>query len=235
MKIIDFASTDFVHLKNTDCLVVDKTRYIYRLLKSGNRFVINTAPYGFGKSLIASMIEALFKGKSELFAGMYISDTDYDFAFHPVISIGLYEFLSKPSLKINEFISERLFSIAAEYGVVVSLSEPSRMLRLLCNELVSKFSALPVVIIDDYDIPLIAERNDRVDSYRFLKGFYSSLKGLVPLVRLIYLTGVYPPNMVGVLNEHSNIFDISSNKNYAGFMGFAEDELLQLQKAFNGF
>ena len=61
MKIIDFASTDFVHLKNTDCLIIDKTRYIYRLLKSGNRFVINTAPYGFGKSLIASMIEALFK------------------------------------------------------------------------------------------------------------------------------------------------------------------------------
>ncbi len=63
MKRINFTSSDFARLKSTDCLIVDKTRYIYCLLKSGNQFVVNTAPYGFGKSVIVSMQENLFIGR----------------------------------------------------------------------------------------------------------------------------------------------------------------------------
>ena len=59
MKRIDFTSSDFARLKSIDCLIVDKTRYIYCLLKNGNQFVVNTAPYGFGKNLIVSMLENL--------------------------------------------------------------------------------------------------------------------------------------------------------------------------------
>ena len=63
MKRINFTSSDFARLKSTDCLIVDKTRYIYCLLKNGNQFIVNTAPYGFGKSLIVSMLENLLIGR----------------------------------------------------------------------------------------------------------------------------------------------------------------------------
>ena len=225
MKRINFKSSDFVHLKNTDCLIVDKTRYIYCLLKSGNQFVVKTVPYGFGKSLIVSMLGNLLIGRRNLFSGMYVSNTDYDFAFHPVVSIRFSEFYSHPSLGVKEIVSEKLLSIATAYVVDIELSEPSRMLRLLCNELANKYQVESAIIIDDYDLPLIANNKDDVDSYNFMKGFYSSLKGLISFVHLVYLTGVYPPNMLGILTEHSNVFEVSVDKKYSGFVGFTENEL----------
>lgn len=187
MKRINFKSSDFAHLKSTDCLIVDKTRYIYCLLKSGNQFVVNTAPYGFGKSLIVSMLKNLLVGRRNLFTGMYVSNTDYDFSFHPVVSIRFSEFYSYPSLSVKEFVSEKLLSIATAYDVDIEFSEPSRMLRLLCNELANKYQVEPTIIIDDYDLPLITNNKDDIDSYNFLRGFYSSLKGLISFVNLVYL------------------------------------------------
>ena len=224
MKRIDFTSSDFARLKSTDCLIVDKTRYSYCLLKNGNQFVVNTAPYGFGKNLIVSMLENLLIGRRNLFTGMYVSNTDYDFAFHPVVSIRFSEFYSYSSLSVQEFVSEKLLSIATAYDVDIELSEPSRMLRLLCSELASKYQVEPATIIDDYDLPLIVSNKDNVDSYNFMKGFYSSLKGLISFVHLVYLTGVYPPNMLGIFTAHSNVFDVSVDKKYSGFVGFTENE-----------
>ena len=225
MKRINFTSSDFARLKSTDCLIVDKTRYIYCLLKSGNQFIVNTAPYGFDKSVIVSMQENLFIGRRNLFSGMYVSNTDYDFAFHPVVSIRFSEFCSHLSLSVKVFVSEKLLSIATAYVVDIELSEPLRMLQLLCNELANKYQVEPAIIIDDYDLPLIVSNKDNVDSYNFMKGFYSSLKGLISFVHLVYLTGVYSPNMLGILTEHSNVFDVSADKKYFGFVGFTEKEL----------
>ena len=228
MKRIDFTSSDFARLKSTDCFIVDKTRYSYCLLKNGNQFVVNTAPYGFGKNLIVSMLENLLIGRRNLFTRMYVSNTDYDFAFHPVVSIRFSEFYSHPSLGVKEFVSEKLLSIATAYVVDIELSEPVRMLQLLCNELANKYQVKPATIIDDYDLPLIVSNKDNVDSYNFMKGFYSSLKGLISFVHLVYLTGVYSPNMLGILTEHSNVFDVSADKKYSGFVGFTENELEHL-------
>lgn len=225
MKRIDFTSSDFARLKSIDCLIVDKTRYIYHLLKSGNQFVVNTAPYGFGKSLIVSMLENLRISRRNLFTGMYVSNTDYDFAFHPVVRIRFSEFCSHSSLSVKEFVSDKLLSIATAYDVDIELSEPSRRLQLLCNELANKYQVKSAIIIDDYDLPLIVNNKDDIDSFNFLRGFYSSLKGLISFVHLIYLTGVYPPNMLGNFTEHSNVFDVSMNKKYSGFVGFTENEL----------
>ena len=160
---------------------------------------------------------------------MYVSNTDYDFAFHPVVSIRFSEFYSYPSLSVKEFVSEKLLSIATTYDVDIELSEPSRMFRLLCSELAYKYQVEPAIIIDDYDLPLIANNKDNVDSYNFLRGFYSSLKGLISFVHLVYLTGVYPPNMLGILAEHSNVFYVSADKKYSGFVGFTENELEPLR------
>ncbi len=41
----------------------------------------------FGKSLTISTIEAIFQGKQELFEGLYLAGTEYDWPMHPVIHI----------------------------------------------------------------------------------------------------------------------------------------------------
>ena len=155
---------------------------------------------------------------------MYVSNTDYDFAFHSVVSIRFSEFYSYTSLSVKVFVSEKLLSIAITYDADIELSELSRMLRLLCSELANKYQVEPAIIIDDYDLPLIVSNKDNVDSCNLMKGFYSSLKGLISFVHLVYLTGVYPPNMLGIITEHSNVFDVSADKKNSGFVGFTEKE-----------
>lgn len=156
---------------------------------------------------------------------MYVSNTDYDFAFHSVVSIRFSEFYSYTSLSVKVFVSEKLLSIAITYDADIELSELSRMLRLLCSELANKYQVEPAIIIDDYDLPLIVSNKDNVDSCNLMKGFYSSLKELISFVHLVYLTGVYPPNMLGIITEHSNVFDVSADKKNSGFVGFTEKEL----------
>ena len=87
MKEISTSTYSFRRLREHDCLYVDKTKYIYKMLQaSGGQFFFSR-PRRFGKSLTVSTLEAIFKGERELFHGLYLDSTDYDWPVHPVIHI----------------------------------------------------------------------------------------------------------------------------------------------------
>ena len=66
--------------------LVDKTALVHDLVYSGKVYFLSR-PRRFGKSLLISTLDALFSGRKDLFEGLNIADTDYDFATYPVISI----------------------------------------------------------------------------------------------------------------------------------------------------
>ena len=51
---------------------VDKTKYIYDLAKTSKYYFLGH-PHRFGKSLLISTMEAYFKGKKELFKGLFLA------------------------------------------------------------------------------------------------------------------------------------------------------------------
>ncbi|MDR2707091.1 MAG: AAA family ATPase, partial [Planctomycetaceae bacterium] len=63
----------FEKIREDNCLYVDKTEYIHRLVTSGDVYFLSR-PRRFGKSLTLSTLDALFKGRKELFEGLYIYD-----------------------------------------------------------------------------------------------------------------------------------------------------------------
>jgi hypothetical protein len=69
-------------------MYVDKTRLIYTLIESGNYYFLSR-PRRFGKSLLLSTIEEIFKGNKELFQGLWIENHWNWEQKHPVIHIGL--------------------------------------------------------------------------------------------------------------------------------------------------
>ena len=66
-KIIETISS-LKELINNNFLYIDKTKKIYDLFTQGHYYFL-AHPRGFGKTLVISTLEELFKGNRELFNG----------------------------------------------------------------------------------------------------------------------------------------------------------------------
>lgn len=77
MKKLPLNLSDFEQLITGGYIYVDKTRYIYNLVQD-TKFHFLSRPRRFGKSLLVSTLEKLFKGEKELFNNLWISQSDYD-------------------------------------------------------------------------------------------------------------------------------------------------------------
>ncbi|MCX8084258.1 MAG: AAA family ATPase [Calditerrivibrio sp.] len=51
------------------------------------QFNLLSRPHRFGKSLLVSTLEQVFKGNKDLFKGLWIYESDYDWGFYPVLKI----------------------------------------------------------------------------------------------------------------------------------------------------
>jgi len=76
----------FSEIREENYVYLDKTAIIHDLIRAGKIYFLSR-PRRFGKSLLVSTLEALFSGKKELFEGLAITDTDYDFCRYPVIKL----------------------------------------------------------------------------------------------------------------------------------------------------
>ncbi|MDR1022253.1 MAG: AAA family ATPase, partial [Prevotellaceae bacterium] len=73
MKQLGLDTQSFEKLRSRQCLYVDKTEAIHRMI-TGGRVYFLSRPRRFGKSLLVSTLEAIFRGKKDLFEGLYIYD-----------------------------------------------------------------------------------------------------------------------------------------------------------------
>ncbi|MDR3250898.1 MAG: AAA family ATPase, partial [Tannerella sp.] len=86
MKQLPIGTQSFEILRSNDFLYVDKTQDIYRLV-TGSRIIFLSRPRRFGKSLLVSTMDELFRGNRRLFEGLYIYDK-WDWSRqYPVIRI----------------------------------------------------------------------------------------------------------------------------------------------------
>jgi hypothetical protein len=82
---IGIQSFEKLILENT--IYVDKTKYIYELIKNGFGNYFFSRPRRFGKSLLISTLEEIFSNSRELFKGLLIDSSDYQWKAYPVIKI----------------------------------------------------------------------------------------------------------------------------------------------------
>ena len=79
MQTVNKDSNDFGEIRCRGYVYVDKTAWFHRLATAeGEKMFFLARPRRFGKSLMISTFEAMFQGKRELFEGLAIMDTDWD-------------------------------------------------------------------------------------------------------------------------------------------------------------
>ena len=227
MDRANFSSFDFERIRKRGTVYVDKTMYIKRLLDLDSNVVVCTAPRRMGKSLFAFTLESLFLGKRELFKGLYIDGTGYDYEFHPVIHIDFAILGTFTSAGIDSFLSRELRRTARLCGLDMELAEPKDMIADLVDELWLKYDSAPVILIDEYDRPLNScDETERLpEIQQALRRFYSVFKGLSPRLHLVYITGILKFSGLGIFSGLNNLVDISMDDRFAGMFGYSEEEV----------
>ena len=85
MKELTDSVYAFADLRQGKYLYVDKTEYVWKLVRSYKGIYFLSRPRRFGKSLMVSTLKAIFEGRKELFDGLAISKKEYDWKSYPVI------------------------------------------------------------------------------------------------------------------------------------------------------
>ena len=83
MKKLPLGMQSFREIIEGGYVYVDKTQYVYNLLNEAKYYFLSR-PRRFGKTLLLNTISEVFGGDRELFRGLWIYDSDYDFIKHPV-------------------------------------------------------------------------------------------------------------------------------------------------------
>ncbi len=86
MKKIATGTSSFRKLIEEGFIYVDKTHLIYDLI-NGEALYFLSRPRRFGKSLLISTLKELFEGNRDLFKGLWIDSSDYNWEQHAVISL----------------------------------------------------------------------------------------------------------------------------------------------------
>ncbi|MCL1810577.1 MAG: ATP-binding protein [Clostridiales bacterium] len=101
-------------------------------------------------------------------------------------------------------------------------------IKTLIGELAGKHGKRVVVLIDEYDKPILDHINDAetAEANRdVLRGFFGVLKSMDPFIRLTFVTGVTKFTKVSVFSGLNNLRDITMSKGYAGICGIAIKDL----------
>jgi len=219
----------FSNLRNEYDVYVDKTKHIYNMA-SRYRTVFLSRPRRFGKSLLCSTIKSLFCNQKELFDGLAISETDWEWKKHPVIhlGLGLSNFTEFGTDKLIDTINRQLDNVCNAYGVSVEKSNNiADRFDGIITELSEKLDKV-VIIIDEYDNPLLntidqPEQNKKLREE--LKGFYSVIKHDEEFIRFAFITGVTKFAQVSLFSGMNQAKDISMMLEYSDICGITQEEL----------
>ena len=129
---------------------------------------------------------------------------------------------------LYKILNDTLSRYEEEYGT--RPTEETLPLRFagIIDRAYRKTGQRAVILIDEYDKPLLQNLHDEEMQNRFrnmLKPFYGVLKTMDRAIRFALLTGVTKFGKVSVFSDLNNLDDISMREPYAAICGITETEL----------
>jgi len=218
---------DFGGIRKNGYVYVDKTMHIHNLLSFAKYYFLSR-PRRFGKSLFISTLECVFKGQKELFEGLFIYDK-WEFDEYPVIRIS-FSNIGYRDIGLHEALKLALNKIASEYGITIENQGISQKFKELILALNAKYNKQVVVLIDEYDKPII-DYLDKENIHKarenrgVMKTFYSILKDADPYLKLVFITGVSKFTQVSIFSDLNNLYDLTLRKDFNEICGISQAEL----------
>ena len=210
-----------------DYIYVDKTDYIFNILRSHRKIFISR-PRRFGKSLTLDTIGTLFEyGVEPYFKDTWIYDK-WSENTYPVLRLNFLEFSKTDIDEFKRVFNEKLSVFAKDNNIedYAEDKEPSVSLQRLFAPLIKNKRHI-VILIDEYDTQLTSNINN-VELYEkyqnILREIYGVLKGAAA-IRFLGITGVTRIKDVALFSNGSDIIDISNHTEFSQMIGFTRDEI----------
>ena len=215
------------NIRARNCYYVDKTPHVLRLVEQGTHYFLSR-PRRFGKSLLVDTLKELFEGNGELFRGLAIhGEWDWSVKYPVVrISFGGGEFGDPDG--VREDVSDQLDAMAAQADVEIGPSRPPVRFRQLIRALGRKAGRPVVVLVDEYDKPILdalAEPDVARANRNFLRSLYGVIKDCDADIRFCFLTGVSKFSKAGLFSGLNNLQDITLDRRYGTICGYTDDDL----------
>ena len=206
LKLYPVGIQTFEEIIKRNLLYVDKTEYIYRMTHTSGKYFFLSRPRRFGKSLLVSTFQSYFEGRKELFKGLAIERLETEWTEYPVLHFDMSggKHLDKEGLE--EYLGYQLSEKEAVYGIGQPKNGTNNRLNDLIVAAYRKTGRQVVVLIDEYDAPLldIVHEDTLLPALRnVMRNFYSPLKKCEPYLRFVFLTGITKFSQLSIFNLSS--------------------------------
>ena len=261
MKRLAIGLSDFKHLIEEDFYYFDKTKFIEEIINDGSEVKLFARPRRFGKTLNMSMLKYFFdiENKEEnkkIFKDLYIEKTE---AFkeqgqYPVIFLSLKDLKALTWEQMEKAIKSAISRLFSEYKYLLNdldkfdtltfenillknteLEDLKEALKFLTRILYEKYNKKVVVLIDEYDSPLVsAYINGYYEKAKdFFKTFYSSVLKDNSYLQMGVLTGIIRVIKAGIFSDLNNLrtYTILSDV-YTDSYGLTEEEVVKSLKDY---
>jgi len=252
-KLLPIGISDYKKLREGGYIYVDKTEYIYMLIKEGSGYYFLSRPRRFGKSLLLSTIDYLFKGEKKLYKGLYIYSYNIGNKSlviedkwnweekYPVLRIDFAKTKVRDEKELEKELRATIIETGKRYRYKYNKEYTiNRNFELLIERIYEGSKKQVVILIDEYDKPILdnIQKREEVERIReVLKGFYTTLKGLdryiysynigitYLVIRFVLVTGVSKFAKVSLFSGLNQLKDISLDLRYGNICGYTQEEL----------
>ena len=253
-KRIPLWKSDFKEIIEGNYYYCDKTKLIEDILDKGFEGNLFTRPRRFGKTLNMSTLKYFFDVRNaeenrKLFKDLYIEKSGYfdKQGQYPVILISFKDLSANnwKAMTINikeairklfnehSYLFEDLIEIKKEVfekilRKTLDIEELKNILQFLTEILYEKYNKKVVVLIDEYDTPLISAYTEGYykEAIPFFKTLYSSVLKDNKYLELGIMTGILQVAKEGIFSGLNNIkvYNILGD-NYSSYFGLVQEEV----------
>jgi len=219
----------FENIRKENGLYVDKTDIIHKMISGLRTQFFLSRPRRFGKTLLCYTLKSIFDGRKDLFKGLAISKTKWKWEKYPVIRLDMSQGAYSEGLSgCKSAIDTQFYLNAKNLGVNLQGKTLSDKFKLLILNSEEKYGKPAVVIIDEYDNPLLSviDKKEAFNDVRiFLRDFYKIVKGSEGQLRFTFITGITKFAQVSVFSALNNLTDITLDPEYSTLLGITQEEL----------
>lgn len=217
----------FSEIRQGQYYYVDKTAHIDKLVNQ-NKYYFLSRPRRFGKSLLLDTLDCLFSGRQSLFTGLYIEDKWPWDTSHPVIRLSFGGGVMSSRETLDQYIHELLNAETKRLGLTLTNASIAGRFNELIQQAHQHFGEPVVVLIDEYDKPIldnICDSDRALELREGLKNLYSVIKDADPHLKFVMLTGVTKFSKVSLFSGLNNLRDITLSPDFADICGYTDVDI----------
>ncbi len=225
---LSLGTSDFSALRGARQIYVDKTDLIFELASERQKFFL-ARPRRFGKSLLISTFDSLFRNGLLDFRGLAIERLWEEEKPCAVVKLDFSEIKDFSNFS---YFEERLRGFVPDAFEAAGFIFDPCSYKPLWTQLSAWLRTLPVnslvLLIDEYDAPLTTSLDDP-ELFRkvrlALAEFYSVIKANDRVFRFFFMTGITKFNKTSIFSELNNLTDISLDPHFGTLLGYTKNEV----------